>query len=427
MQKDQYLNDVKLPDKPKGLVVFDVEGVLLPKRRYIPFEATKKLGFLKFLKIMVIGLLYEIGLLPLETALKQIFKYFKGYTIKDLHHFYRKMPLIPGSEKAFEELPKNGWKTALISSGLPNPFIQELATKLKADYAFGLKLNTVNDKCTGEIEGNVIRKNGKATLLKQILDHEKLSPQNCILVADDRNNLQMFPYASLKIGYNPDFILSAKSDHVVSGKLSNILPIITKPTHEKPRPTLSRNQIIRGAIHMSGFTVPFICNYLLNRHIITFLIFLITLLYIMSEFARIAGIAFPIFTSTTSQAAIKLEPYEFATAPIFYALGITLSLTIFPPIIGYTSITILTLGDASASLFGKKFGKTPFPFNKAKTLEGSIFGFILAFLGATLFVDPTRAIIAAIAGMVIESLPTPINDNLIIPLSTGIILTLTFI
>ena len=79
------------------------------------------------------------------------------------------------------------------------------------------------------------------------------------------------------------------------------------------------------------------------------------------------------------------------------------------------------------TLDGKKIGKTPFPFNKAKNLEGSIFGFILAFLGANLFVDPTRAVISAIAGMFIESLPTPINDNLIIPLARGIILTLTLI
>jgi len=37
------LNDIKLPDKPRGLVVFDVEGVLLPKRRYIPFKQLKSL------------------------------------------------------------------------------------------------------------------------------------------------------------------------------------------------------------------------------------------------------------------------------------------------------------------------------------------------------------------------------------------------
>jgi len=415
------------PDKPKGLVAFDVEGVLLPKRRYIPFEATRKLGLPKFLKIITLGLLYETGLLPLETALKRIFKYFKGHTIQELRHYYEEMPLLPNTEKVFEQLHKNGWKTALISSGLPNIFIQELAAKLKADHAFGVKLKTANGKFTGQIEGDVIKKKGKATVLKQILNREHMHPENCILVADDRNNLQMFPHANLKIGYNPDFMLTAKSDHIITGNLTEIIPIITKTRHEKPRPTLSRNQIIRGTIHISGFTVPFICNYLLNRHLVALIISLTTLLYIISELTRIMGRNFPILTSITSRAAVKLEPYEFATAPIFYALGIILSLTIFPPAAGYASIAILTLGDGSATLFGKKLGKTRFPFNKAKKLEGSILGFTLAFLGATLFIDPTRALISAAAGMLTECLPTPINDNLIIPLTAGTILTLTLV
>jgi phosphoserine phosphatase len=415
------------PDKPKGLVAFDVEGVLLPKRRYIPFEATRKLGLTKFLKIITLGLLYETGLLPLETALKRIFKYFKGHTIQELRHYYEEMPLLPNTEKVFEQLHKNGWKTALISSGLPNIFIQELAAKLKADHAFGVKLKTANGKFTGQIEGDVIKKKGKATVLKQILNREHMHPENCILVADDRNNLQMFPHANLKIGYNPDFMLTAKSDHIITGNLTEIIPIITKTRHEKPRPTLSRNQIIRGTIHISGFTVPFICNYLLNRHLVALIISLTTLLYIISELTRIMGRNFPILTSITSRAAVKLEPYEFATAPIFYALGIILSLTIFPPAAGYASIAILTLGDGSATLFGKKLGKTRFPFNKAKKLEGSILGFTLAFLGATLFIDPTRALISAAAGMLTECLPTPINDNLIIPLTAGTILTLTLV
>ena len=421
------MNDVKLADKRKGLVAFDVEGILLPKRRYIPFEATRKLGFPKFLKIIFLGLLYEIGLLSLEAALKRIFKYFKGYTIHELRRYYEKMPLLPETRKVFETLHKDGWKTALISSGLPNPFIKELAAKLKADYAFGVKLKTVKGKFTGEIQGEVIKKKGKATILKKILNRENLHPEDCVLVADDRNNLQMFPHAKLKIGYNPDFMLAAKSDHVTTGNLTEILPIITKTRHEKPKQTLSKKHIIRGTIHLSGFAIPFICNYLLNRYLVAFLISIVTLLYIMSELARIMGKNFSAFTKVTATAAVKLEQYEFATAPIFYALGIMLSLTIFPPTVGYTSIAVLTLGDGSASLFGKKLGKTRFPFNKAKNLEASIFGFTIAFLGATIFIDPIRALIAAAAGMLVECLPTPINDNLMIVLTTGVILTLTLV
>jgi len=422
MQKDQYLNDIKLPDKPRGLVVFDVEGVLLPKRRYIPFEATKKLGFLKFLKTIFLGFLYEIGLLSLETALRRIYKYFEGYTTEELHYYFEKIPLLPGSDEVFEYLHKNGWKTALISSGLPNFCIQELATKLKADYAFGLKMKTVKGKFTGKIEGYAIKKNGKAVLLQEILNREKLDSKNCILVADDRNNIQMFAYANLKIGYNPDFMLSAKSDYVVTGNLTNILPIITNTIREEHKQPLSRNQILRLAIHMSGFTIPFMCTYFLNHYLIAILISIVTSLYIISELARMMRITFPLLTSITTRAAVKLELYEFTTDPIFYAFGIILSLIIFPPQFAYASIAILTLGDGAASLFGKKLGKTPYPFNKAKNLEGSIFGFIFALSGAVFFIDPIRAFIAAMAGMLAECLPMPLNDNLTIPLTAGSIL-----
>jgi phosphoserine phosphatase/dolichol kinase len=424
MQKAQQLNSLKLAEKRKGLVVFDVEGVLLPKRRYIPFEATRQLGFSKFLRILFFGLLYEIGLLPLETALRRIFKCLEGHTSEELHRYYEKMPLLPGSQKTFEGLHKHGWKTALISSGLPNIVIQELAAKLKADYAFGLKLKMVNGKFSGEIEGEAIKKNGKATILKEILQKERMSPQNCFLVADDRNNLQMFPYARLRIGYNPDFMLSVRSDHVVTGSLCSILPIITETKSEKPEPTLSRNDILRSAIHTGGFAVPFICNYLFDRYLTAFLILIITLLFITSELTRITGKKFPVFTLITSRAAVKLEPYEFAITPIFYAFGIMLSLIVFSPQIAYASIATLTLGDSSASIFGKKYGKTRFPFNKAKSVEGSVFGVIIAFLGATLFIDPVRAFIGAITGMIVESLPTPISDNLAVPMVTGLALSL---
>jgi dolichol kinase len=75
-------------------------------------------------------------------------------------------------------------------------------------------------------------------------------------------------------------------------------------------------------------------------------------------------------------------------------------------------------------MFGMKFGRTRLPFNKGKNLEGTIFGFLFAFLGAMIFVDPVRALIAAAVGMLVEGLPIPINDNLTMPLASGLILTL---
>ena len=71
-----------------------------------------------------------------------------------------------------------------------------------------------------------------------------------------------------------------------------------------------------------------------------------------------------------------------------------------------------------------KFGRTPLPFNKGKNIEGTLFGFIFAFLGAMIFVNPIEALIAAMVGMTVEGLPSPINDNLTIPIVSGLILAI---
>jgi phytol kinase len=405
------------------LIVFDVEGVLIPKRRYLPFEAARRISYWNTLKLIVIGFLYETWILSLESALKRIFMFFQGLTVDDLFQLYKRVPLIPGVEEVFKKLKRAGYRTALVSSGLPTFFVEHLAARLGADYAFGLLLETTDDRFTGKIGGDVIKRNGKALVLKKIIESEGLSPQHCVVVVDDRNNLSMFPLCAVRIGYNPDFLVSAKCDFVVKGALSEILPYLTGEKMKAYNFGLSRNDFIREAIHISGVFVPFVCILLDDRYLVSSLIFIVTLLYIASELVRLRGTNIPVFSTLTWRAAIKPELYEFITAPIIYAIAIMVSLILFSPPINYASIAILALGDGFATLFGKKFGRTTFLFNKGKQVEGSFFGFLFAFMGARAFVNPTQALIASAIGMLMESLPTPVSDNLTVPIVSGLVLT----
>ncbi len=409
-------------DRTSRLIVFDVEGVLLPKRRFLLFAVAKKLSTLTFVKAIVIGFLYEIGLLSLESTLRKIFKTLRGLKIDGLFERYKRIPLMPSVEKVFIELNKLGYVTVLISSGLPTVLVKDLAARLKANYAFGLELKVTNDHLTGEIEGDVLKSQGKAIVLKRLMDDEGWSPEDCVVVADDRNNLPMFALCGLGIGYNPDFVLSAKSDVVLGGDLTGILPVITENALHDQGLRLSGRDVAREAIHIGSFSIPFVCQYFLNPLWVSSLILLVTLLYTASEFSRLEGINVPIFSTITWKAATKSELYEFTTAPIFFALGITLSLVLFPVPIGYASIAILTLGDGLATISGKLFGKAVLPFSKGKRLEGLIFGFLFAFVGAMLFVSPVKALIGASIGMLAECLPLPISDNISIPLASGLAL-----
>ena len=408
----------------KHLVVFDVEGVLIPKNRYLLFEISRILGFLGFIRIITLGFLYETGLLHLESAMKRIFTMFKGLSAKEFFQIHKKIPLTPGTEEVFKRLNKNGYRTALISSGLPTQVVKDFATRLQADYAYGLELEIIDERLTGVIGGDVIKQGGKAVVLKRILQKENLTPKECVMVADDRNNISMFPLCKLRIGYNPDFVLTAKSDFVTRGALTEILPPITGENSPASPVGITKSRGLREAIHMGSFLLIFVCIYILGNVLVASLILLVTVLYTASEIARVREINIPILSLITWNAANKTELYEFATAPIHFALGIAISLLVFPAPTCYVAITVLTLGDGCAHIFGMKFGRTRLPFNKGKNLEGTICGFLFAFFGATIFVDPTRAFIVAAVGMLIESLPLPINDNLTMPIAAGLMLNL---
>jgi len=408
--------------KPR-LIVFDVEGVLIPKRRYLLFEASRRLSLMSFLKMLWAGLLYETGLISLESALTKIFKQLRGLTVEDMFQLYKKVPLIPGVREVFEKLRKEGYKTALISSGLPQLFVEHLANELGADYAVGLNLDVNEGRLTGRITGDVIQPKGKALVLEKIIKKEGLTPKECALVADDRNNLPMFKLSALKIGYNPDFLLSAKSDVVVRGDFDEVLSPIRKTASKSGAQSLSKRDIIRETIHIAGFLVPVASAYLtLSRFLAAFLIFIVTSLYVISELARVQGYNVPLASTITWNAAITPEIYEFVTSPIFFAVGIMLALIMFPVSLGYASIAIFTLGDGLATLFGKKLGKHIFPYNKGKKIEGTLFGILFAWLGASFFVNPLKALVGAAVGMFVETLPTPVSDNLTVPLMAGLTL-----
>jgi len=405
-----------------------VEGVLIPKRRYLLFEASKLLGILGFVKMLWAGFLYESGLCSLERALQRIYRQLKGLAFTDLFKLYKKMPLMPRVKQVFQQLKQAGCKTALISSGLPQAFVQNLASELGCDYAFGLDLEVVDDRLTGQIGGDALKPNGKAVILKKIQEKEGLTKRDCATVADDRNNLPMFGLSGIRIGYNPEFQIACKSDAVVKGELGDIMPILNGSSIK--RSPISKGELIREIIHMAGFLVPvFTMLFSLNHFFVVSLILAVTGLYVASELARMLGVNVPVMSTITWKAAIQPEIHEFITAPIFFAMGIILALIIFPPPISYASIAIFTLGDSFASLLGKKMGNHVLPYNKGKKIEGTLFGFLFASIGASVFIGPAMSLssmlLAVTSGMIMESLPTPVNDNLTIPLAAG--LTLLFL
>jgi phosphoserine phosphatase/dolichol kinase len=404
------------------LVVFDVEGVLIPKVRFLLFQVAGKKGPRAFVAAAFIGMLYETGLISLKNALRKLYGLLKGFKMDLFISLFEEVPLMPGVEETLRKLREAEFKTVLISSGIPKVAVAKLGQRLGADYFSGLEIGVSEGLLTGEVWGDVIEPKGKAAALRRIIEDNGLTPNYCVGVADDRNNLSMLELCDLKIGHNPDFELSFKSDFTTKGELSSIIPLIEGEATHASRHRLSQTTSMREAIHISGFLMPFICMYLLDRYVVALLILLMAVAYMVSEVKRMFGTNVPLFTDMTMLAARKSEYQEFVSSPIFFALGIALPLIVFPEPVGYVSVAVLTLGDGFASIFGQRSGNMPIPYNKPKYLEGTVSGFLLAFLGSLLFAPVPYALIASATGMLVESLPLPLNDNLTIPLVSGLAL-----
>jgi len=404
--------------KPR-LVVFDVEGVLIPKNRFF-FEVGKSLGFVRLVEILFFGFLYEAGILKLQSVLRRIFRESKGVELETLALIFEKIPSTPFLENIFSQIKIRNCKIALISSGLPTVVVKKLAEAVGADYAFGIEVDTKDGKLTGEISGDAINPEGKLKILSRILTDEGLQLSDCIVVADDRNNRCIFLPGMLKIGFNPDFVIRVKADRIVNGKLSSILPIIDGKPHKRSFP--STNDFLREDIHASGFFMPVIAT-LIGVPTVGFLIFGIALIYAISELWRLEGRELSFISAITRHAASQSELRGFAAAPLYFAFGILFTLLVFPAPASYAAIAMFCLGDSVASLFGGLIS-TSLPFNKGKTWEGSLSGFFFAFLAGSFFVSPLLAFTGAAIAMTVEVLPLPINDNILVPVVTGAALTL---
>ena len=404
--------------KPR-LVVFDVEGVLIPKNRFI-FELGKTLGFVTLVKMLFFGFLYEAGILKLESALKHVFSNMKGVELETLQCIFDKIPATPLLQGIFSQLKNRNCKIALISSGLPTVVVKKFADCLGAEYAFGIDVETQDGKLTGQISGEAIELAGKMKILSKILVAENLELKDCVVVADDRNNRCIFAPEVLKIGFNADFVLRIKADRVINGKLSGIIPVIDGKKHKGSFPTI--NNLVREDIHAAGFFMPIIAG-LITVPAVAIIIILIAIVYTVSELRRLEGRELRFVSAITRHAASESELYGFAAAPLYFAFGIVTTLLLFPAHAGGAAIVIFCFGDSAASLFGGLIS-TSLPFNKGKTWEGSLAGFLFAFLAGTFFVSPWLALVGAAIAMTIEVLPLPVNDNVLMPVITGAALTL---
>jgi phytol kinase len=184
--------------------------------------------------------------------------------------------------------------------------------------------------------------------------------------------------------------------------------------------TTPQKEIIRKLIHSLIFIFAFIASIHMQTAIISLILGI--LLYIIIETLRINETTIPFISQITEIVHREDEKERFIIAPITLGLGALISLILFPLPVAQLAIFSIAFGDSAASIAGQNIPSSPIPYNKNKTIAGSVACFIMVFI-CTIRITGNliTAIITAFASSFIESLSTGQLENIILPVGTGCI------
>ena len=179
-----------------------------------------------------------------------------------------------------------------------------------------------------------------------------------------------------------------------------------------------RNEVYRKMIHFGSAVFPISYYYSLSREQMLWLLGGLSTLFLFGELLRMNVEPFKRFFKLIFSAVVReSEDHTITGATTVFIAGF-LTVLIFERPVAIFAMLILSLADATAALIGRKWGNHSL---FEKSVEGTMTFLIVALALAFLLPDLPRSGAVAAAGIatIAEVLPSPIDDNLIVPLSAA--------
>jgi dolichol kinase len=183
-----------------------------------------------------------------------------------------------------------------------------------------------------------------------------------------------------------------------------------------------RHELLRKGIHLSTSLIAVSYFYFEKNIILGVSIFLMSGFLLVDILRFKFNIIEKYFHLIFSKLLRIDEQKNQLTGATYLFIGISATLFLFEREIAIASILILTLSDTFAAIVGKKMGR-----NKIgdKSVEGSA-AFLITTMALLFFIFGHFSFILffiAILITIMEAVPIKINDNLTIPLFSGLLLT----
>ncbi|MER2513498.1 MAG: phosphoserine phosphatase SerB, partial [Nitrosomonas ureae] len=180
------------------LIVMDMDSTLLA------IESIDEIADMQNIRpeVSAITLQTMRGEISFEESLTRRTWLLRGVHQDVLQKVYdERVRLSPGAEKMLQQAKRCGIKTMVLSGGFTF-FTERIKERLGLDFAAANVLEIENNKLTGKVAGEIIGKQGKAQVLKQVSDSLGLKREQIIAIGDGANDLGMMAESGISIAYH---------------------------------------------------------------------------------------------------------------------------------------------------------------------------------------------------------------------------------
>ena len=406
------------------VAILDVDGVVFKGELFIALA--RRRGFREYVETVRDCLLFEIGRIRLKELVRRVGRRLSGMSWRDVQETYRAMPLAAKAAETVRALRAAGMRVILLSSGVPDALVRDLASRIGADEGAGPELAVRGGVLTGEVRGDLARNDGKLRLASRIIEREGVSWRDVVVVGNDRNNIPLMRRAGMSIGFRPTNSVRRDAQYLVEEKdLSTILPYVMQSPRVSPAEKrrearrLWHHEVLRKMVHMTGLAAVFLAHYFPAE--ISALLVLALAVYFVSESSRVNSVSIPFVHRVGRLLLRRGEQRRVAMGPATLAMGILLALSCLPHRIALPCILIVVVADALAGVVGSRWGRARLPYNRSKTLEGFATFLVSAVICASIYFPIHDALLLGLVSALVESLPLGDWDNLVTPVGTGLI------
>ena len=200
-------------------------------------------------------------------------------------------------------------------------------------------------------------------------------------------------------------------------------------------------EFARKLIHMSSIILPlfylYIFTFYINYKRITIIVFaILVIISLIVELLRLENKTFRKTFHFMFGVMLRRHEINNFTGASYLLVSAIFCIAFFPPDIAFLAMAFLSIGDTFAALVGIRFGKRIF-IKTSKSLEGTLACFVTTFIFGLVYLQlpiihnpeyshPAIALSGAISASVAELVNIPLDDNVKIPIISGIVMWITY-